>query len=294
MRVEITVVFSHFSSSGGGIQFETKTLNCEKSGGIAAIIYNNATGNFDGGLSNPTTTTIPAIEASAADGQNLLANQLGQTLSINMTKGYKFLSGTSMAAPHVAGVAAKIWRAVSSPVSMHKSSTEFISLLVFCFYIYCIQCPLCSNQNVETCLLSTATDLGDTGRDVYYGYGLIQANDAYLCLLNTVQCCGNGGGSLSSAVVASSLKSLSRSPSSSPTIVSNDVKEKEQAMIDVSPCALLLVSSEVNAFAFSSVIHFPLVDVFLGSFEIQFHGGIVKLKQSAEQSGESRRRKRHV
>jgi subtilisin family serine protease len=65
-----------------------------------------------GGLSNATATTIPAIQVLAADGQKLANAALGQTVSIEVTKGYGYLSGTSMAVPHVTGVIAKIWRAV--------------------------------------------------------------------------------------------------------------------------------------------------------------------------------------
>lgn len=54
---------------------------------------------------------------------------------------------------------------------------------------YFYQCPQCSNQQVESCLLSTAMDLGEPGKDILFGQGLVQANDAYLCLIYTAQCC---------------------------------------------------------------------------------------------------------
>jgi hypothetical protein len=53
------------------------------------------------------------------------------------------------------------------------------------------KCPLCSNQEVEQCLLKTALDLGASGPDEYFGSGLVQAAPAYLCLKNTAQCCQN-------------------------------------------------------------------------------------------------------
>jgi hypothetical protein len=55
-----------------------------------------------------------------------------------------------MATPHVAGVAALVW------------SCD----------------PTATNVQVRDVLASTAFDLGDTGRDVYYGFGLVQAFDA--------------------------------------------------------------------------------------------------------------------
>jgi thermitase len=66
------------------------------------------------------------------------------------TGGYGNMSGTSMAAPHVAGVVALI-RAKN---------------------------PSWTRAQVEQQLLSTALDLGPTGRDNYYGYGRVQAAQA--------------------------------------------------------------------------------------------------------------------
>ncbi|MFZ3058946.1 MAG: DUF2341 domain-containing protein [Candidatus Methanoperedens sp.] len=59
-------------------------------------------------------------------------------------------SGTSYAAPHVAGVAALVWS----------------------------QYPTLSNSEVRQILTSTAVDLGDAGRDIYYGYGKVNASRA--------------------------------------------------------------------------------------------------------------------
>jgi subtilisin/minor extracellular protease Epr len=60
---------------------------------------------------------------------------------------YAFLDGTSMATPHVSGVAALVWAA-------HPSWT---------------------NVQVRQRLQATATDLGAPGKDKYYGYGLVNA-----------------------------------------------------------------------------------------------------------------------
>ncbi|GIV77893.1 MAG: hypothetical protein KatS3mg050_2287 [Litorilinea sp.] len=60
---------------------------------------------------------------------------------------YSYLTGTSMAAPHVAGVAALVW-ALN---------------------------PALSAEAVEAILTQNADDLGPTGWDVYYGHGRVNA-----------------------------------------------------------------------------------------------------------------------
>ncbi len=60
---------------------------------------------------------------------------------------YGWKSGTSMAAPHVAGQAALVWSA----------------------------CPYLTHEEVRTVIQSTADDRGPAGWDVYYGFGRINA-----------------------------------------------------------------------------------------------------------------------
>eukprot|EP01063_Lacrimia_lanifica_P025223 TRINITY_DN329_c1_g1_i2.p1 TRINITY_DN329_c1_g1~~TRINITY_DN329_c1_g1_i2.p1 ORF type:complete len:1145 (+),score=271.98 TRINITY_DN329_c1_g1_i2:37-3471(+) len=59
-------------------------------------------------------------------------------------------SGTSYATPHVSGVAALVWNHL----------------------------PSCTADEVREALTATAIDLGETGRDEEYGYGLVQARAA--------------------------------------------------------------------------------------------------------------------
>ncbi|BBN83391.1 hypothetical protein PA25_33760 [Pseudoalteromonas sp. A25] len=65
--------------------------------------------------------------------------------------GYKSISGTSMATPHVSGVAALVW-------------SHF---------------PNCTNDEIRKVLNNTAKDKGTAGRDTSYGYGIVQAKAAY-------------------------------------------------------------------------------------------------------------------
>ena len=69
---------------------------------------------------------------------------------------YAFYSGTSMATPHVSGVAALVW-------------SKF---------------PDKSAQEIWEALMGSAQDLGDAGKDTSYGYGLVQAAAAIDFLTN--------------------------------------------------------------------------------------------------------------
>ncbi|WP_423186441.1 S8 family serine peptidase [Alishewanella sp. d11] len=79
---------------------------------------------------------------------------------------YVALDGTSMASPHVAGVAALVW-------SNHSS---------------------CSASQIRNALNATALDLGAAGRDNSFGFGLVQAKAAHDWLTNNgCDGAGNGG-----------------------------------------------------------------------------------------------------
>lgn len=154
--------------SRGTNSFYEKVTNVQNGGGTAAVIYNNAPGNFLGTLGAGNSSNIPAISLSQADGQDAMT-KVGASGTVVSTiakpaSGYEAWDGTSMAAPHVSGVAASVW-------SNHNS---------------------CTNVEVRTALQSTAEDLGAAGRDTAYGYGLVQAKAADDLLATS---CGGGGGS---------------------------------------------------------------------------------------------------
>ncbi len=134
----------------GTISFGDKVLNCQTSGGVGAIVFNNVPEGLDGTLGD-TVTTIPSVAVSGADG-DLLVAKVGQTATIAITPiSYEYYSGTSMATPHVAAVAALVWS-----------------------YF-----PSCSGDEIRRSLRKSALDLGDPGRDDKYGHGLVQARAAY-------------------------------------------------------------------------------------------------------------------
>ena len=127
---------------------------CADAGAAGIIVY----GNTDRpGLQNPflvdanADITVPTVSVDRALGQQLMG-QLGSsaTLTINGSQDYAYYNGTSMATPHVAGVAALVWS----------------------------NNPNCTADNVRSALKSTAVDLETAGRDNKTGYGLVQAKAA--------------------------------------------------------------------------------------------------------------------
>jgi subtilisin family serine protease len=146
----------------GDISFYDKVMNVQASGAAAAVIYNNEPGDFLGTLGEGNTSEIVAISLSQADGQYLMANELGELgtvfseLSIP-DSGYESWQGTSMATPHVSAVAALLWS--SNP---HRWT----------------------NVQIREAMDATALDLGEPGRDRAYGFGLVQAAAALEYLEN--------------------------------------------------------------------------------------------------------------
>jgi serine protease len=156
----------------GDISFADKVNNVRLSGGVAAVVYNNiasdsSCGPFLGTLDG--SSTIPAISLSCQQGSEALAKAgKGGTVISQIDpdgSGYEPWSGTSMATPHVSGVAALVWS--HNPPSAANGW---------------------SNVDIREALQATAKDLGAPGRDNAYGYGLVQAYAAFQHLG------GNGGG----------------------------------------------------------------------------------------------------
>jgi len=144
----------------GSVSFAVKVGNCQTSGGLGAIVYNNAPGSFNGTLGG-AVTTIPSVSTTDVDGAALKA-KLGQSTTVGVAvTNYGTMSGTSMATPHVAAVAALVWS-----------------------YF-----PHCTAAKVRSSLERSALDLGTAGRDDKYGHGLVQAKAAYDRINN--KGCGN-------------------------------------------------------------------------------------------------------
>ena len=133
----------------GTYEFGVKVANCQASGGLAAVVYNNAAGSF-GGTLGTTPSSIPSVTASDTEGA-AMKGQLGQTATVAVTaSNYAVFDGTSMATPHVSAVAALVWS----------------------------RNPSCTAAQLRNSLNKSALDLGAAGRDTKFGYGLVQAKAA--------------------------------------------------------------------------------------------------------------------
>jgi serine protease len=125
---------------------------------VVAAAGNRGSSAFDYPASYPDVISVAAVDQSlaratfsqfnnqvdfSAPGVGVLSTVPGNT--------YDFAEGTSMACPHVAGAAAKIWAAR----------------------------PQCTNKQVWEALEKTALDLGSPGRDNSFGHGLVQVKSAY-------------------------------------------------------------------------------------------------------------------
>lgn len=144
----------------GNISFFDKINNCESSGGIGAIIVNNVAGMLYATLGDTNTTTIPAVGAAFEDRAGIVS---ATTAVVSVEAGdYAYLSGTSMATPGAAGIAALIWS----------------------------NNPNCTGADVRAAMKATAEDQGTAGRDDYFGYGIVKAKAANDFL--SASSCGGG------------------------------------------------------------------------------------------------------
>jgi serine protease len=142
----------------GGATFSEKVANARSGGAVGVVVYNHEPGTFEGVVTGGSP--IPALALSREDGLRLLAEALGAEAVLLATReypesGYEAWEGTSMAAPHVAGVAALIWSAADN------------------------QGLAVTHADVRAALTATALDLGAPGRDNAYGFGLVQAFEAF-------------------------------------------------------------------------------------------------------------------
>lgn len=147
----------NYSAVGEHSEYKDEAVNYALQKGVTVVV---ASGNY--GQDIDTKPTCPAhmegcIVVGSVNEREIRDNgsNYGEQLdlvapgvgikSAYLAGAYAFMSGTSMAAPHVSGVAAML--KLNAP-----SLTPF---------------------QIEEILKNNAKDLGDAGRDIYYGYGMV-------------------------------------------------------------------------------------------------------------------------
>lgn len=139
---------------------------------LVAAAGNGGNTSFSYPASYNAVVSVAAVNSSGAlasfSQRNSQVEIAGPGVSVSSTwnnGGYNSISGTSMASPHVAGVAALVW-------SNH---------------------PQCTAAQIRSALNATAEDRGSAGRDTSYGWGIVKAKAAHDYLTNN-GCDGSGGG----------------------------------------------------------------------------------------------------
>lgn len=143
--------------SRGGGTFAEKAVAAMDAGCAALIIHNHTPGNFNGTLGTATApdgrSWIPVVSISLEDGLYLkdqIETRATSTTLINAAGNLALLSGTSMASPHAAGVAALV---------LSKN-------------------PRLSPDEVRAVLRASSEDPGVPGWDAQFGYGRVNARRA--------------------------------------------------------------------------------------------------------------------
>lgn len=138
----------------GNISFADKVTNAMNAGAVGAIIYNNEPGLFYATF-GAAGDWIPSVSMSMEDGEYLRGlGAIQATITITAAD-FEYYDGTSMACPHVAAVAALV-----------KGAN-----------------PALTNTQIKQVLKDTAFDLGATGWDSIYGWGLVDAEAAVAAAL---------------------------------------------------------------------------------------------------------------
>lgn len=129
--------------------YSTQYSNCIA---VSATDHNDAFSAYSN-KGTEVTVAAPGGYGGAADGNDVYSTMPNYTVTMNglgYTQNSSYMAGTSMACPHVAGLAALI-------LSVDPTMTPY---------------------DVRELIKSTADDLGSAGRDDYFGWGRIKVQNA--------------------------------------------------------------------------------------------------------------------
>jgi serine protease len=132
------------------VTYAAQMANAKAAGAIAGLVYNNQGETrvvMDLGTVSFPWEVLPMLFIGQSAGEALRASSHQTVTSGFGLERYANFTGTSMASPHAAACAALAWAVA----------------------------PSATRAEVLDALLSTAHDLGDSGRDQTYGYGLVDA-----------------------------------------------------------------------------------------------------------------------
>ena len=163
--------------SRGEIPFAEKVRNAVDAGAIGAVIYTYDDSDialqgtlYRNDCSDPAKGCVPwaddvafpwppTVGVSRSAGLALLAQNGGAVTIGTWVTDYKSLSGTSMATPHVTGIAALLWTLR----------------------------PAAPAIEIRAAITGSAHDLGPSGYDIQYGFGLVDAYAAAKLLAPDLQ-----------------------------------------------------------------------------------------------------------
>ncbi len=158
-------VVSMSLGGSGSSTTERDALNAFYNGGMLLVAAAGNAGNssLSYPASYPAVVSVASVDSSKNrssfsqyNSQVEIAAPGSSVQSTYKNNSYATLSGTSMATPHVSGVAALIW---SQKLS-------------------------CSPAKVRAAINATAEDRGAVGRDTQFGFGIVRAKNALTYLLN--------------------------------------------------------------------------------------------------------------
>ena len=167
-QAKFCVVERNDNQSGSTYPENAPAEACANAGAAGVVVFSNSDRP---GLQNPflvdrnTAVGVPTLSVNRSVGQQLVAAAgSNATIESRANTDYAYYNGTSMASPHVAGVAALAWSAN----------------------------PSCTGAEVRTALKASALDIDVSGRDNRTGWGLVQAKAAadYMA----ANCDNNSGG----------------------------------------------------------------------------------------------------